>query len=844
MRKSGLRGTLLGIGALAALAFAGASQFMPADSPSVATYHAIDRGQLAAQLDGFQGQEFAVLISTRDHDYASVIETIEREGGTVTHQFKYARGLAATVPVSALKALRRHDDVMRVANDAIRNPAGSGSNGRSGKKQPGGERVPMGHWSLDDMEQVEALIRSGAGFDVESLHAYAPSSKVTLGPEQIELVGDELAPHTYLNPDVMNAPAVWASGNFGQDTIVAVIDSGVYGDHFMLQGSLIGCDDLSTDAGAPGCNDPSNNFHGSHVASTIAGHGAVLVNANDPLAKAIAQYSEPLPQASSLGFPGTRILPLFGIAPSAQIYGIKVFPASGGGASTSRIISAIEHAIDLKLVDGIDVDVINMSLGGGTTFDYYDLESQTVDAATGAGITVVTSAGNDGPASQTVGSPAGAHTAISSAAIAEPVHMRVFWDLNFGKPGIGHQTFVGDDPQLAYFSSRGLASNGQQKPALSATGVFVLAAFPSAGNPNGLAFSSGTSMASPGVAGTVALLNTWSENNGDLASPFDYREALLNGADPIPNYADWEQGAGYNNVGNALAALMADGSLGDSYPPLPPVPPAPVPPEGSDLGIVGAGMASFDINNLAPGHVKHYYFEVTEDTSKIVVNASNPRSGRDPYLLNSFEFHLSTGNRTYLDYYFTSGNIWNKLGPATFEVMDRSAIATGNATGHGANPMLLQPGYTRISVENDWTSAGPISGSFEVIVTDDPRPAPDYSESGDVMTGETDPIAPLFPCPMAMCSANLYWENNWTQYPTTDLDAITFGLNGAFNLVYIDFGAASLHSPETTSINRADPVWTIGNPDAVVYTVYDVDGFETHGVNEPYTFDWFAAPSP
>lgn len=843
MQNSGVLRTLLGIGVLAALALVGASRFMPTGAPGTASDQAFDRGQLAAQLADFQDQEFAVLISTHDHDYSSVVATIEKEGGTVTRQFKYARGLAAMVPVSGLKALRRHEDVMRVRNDALRYPAGSAENARNEIKQPGGGRVSMGRWSLDDLEQVEALIRSGAGFDVESLHAYAPSSKVPLSSGQIELAADAVAPHTYLNSDVMNAPVVWGSGNFGQDTIVVVIDTGVYGDHFMLDGSLIGCDDLSTDAGTPGCSDPANHWHGSHVASTIAGHGAVLLGANDPLATAIAQYAEPLPQASSLGFPSGKILPLLGIAPAAQIYGIKVFPSSGAGAPTSTIISAIEHAIDLRVVDGIDVDVINMSLGGATTFDYYDLESQTVDAATAAGITVVTSAGNDGPASQTVGSPAGAHTAISSAAIAEPAHMRVFWDLNFGKPGIGHQTFVSDDPQVAYFSSRGLASNGEQKPALSSTGVFVLAAFPSSGNPQGLAFSSGTSMASPGVAGTVALLNTWSENNGDMASPFDYREALLNGADPIPHYQDWEQGAGYNNAGNALAALMGDGSLGDSYPPLPPVPAAPVPPEGTDLGIVGAGMASFDIKKLPPGHVRHYYFEVTEDTSRILVNASNPRAARDPYLLNSFEFHLSTGNRTYLDYYFTSGNIWNKGGPASFEVTDRSAIAT-NATGHGANPMLIQPGYTRISVENDWTSAGPISGSFEVIVSDDPRPAPDYTESGDVMTAETDLIAPLFPCPMAMCSANLHWTNNWTQYPTSDLDAITYGLDAGLGLVYIDFGAASLHSPETTSIDRADPIWTLGDPTAVEFTVYDVAGFETHGVNEPYTFDWFAAPSP
>jgi len=839
MKTTSIKKLAVGAGIATALAVAAAAQFTAAPATTPGT---MSRSELTEHLQEFQNKRFNVLISTRSHAYAAVVQVIEEAGGSVTHAYKYARGLAAEVPVSALVKLRGNPEVVRVTDDVERHLAGAAGKGK-GKVELSEQRVPMGKWKLGDLDQLETLIRSGAAFDVESLHKYSAKSKISLSPEQIATVAGLATPETYLNPVVMNATPVWDMGNLGQDTIVAVIDSGVYGDHFMLEGSLIGCDDLSSDAGTPACDSPLNYYHGSHVASTIAGHGAILVGANDPLTKAIAQYAQPLQEASSLGYPSAKILPLFGMAPAAQIYGVKVFPADGGGAPTSTIIAGIEHVIDLRLEDEIDIDVINMSLGGGTTFDVYDLESQAVDAATEAGITVVTSAGNDGPASQTVGSPAGAHTAIATAAIATPEHTRIFWDLNFGKPGIGHQTFVSATPQPVYFSSRGMATDGSQKPALSAVGVFVLAADPSEGDPDGLAFSSGTSMASPGVAGTAALLNTWSEANGDIASPFDYRQALEAGAVPVPHFEVYEQGAGFNNAANALAALMADGSLGDAYPPLAP-PVGPTPPEGMDLGISGAGSASIQINNLAPGEVRHYYFEVTDETSKITVHASNPSTVRNPLKLNSFEFHLSTGDRTYTDYYFSSANIWAKGGPAYFEVSDRVAIASGNATGHGANPMLLQRGWTRISIENDWTSAGPISGSFEVEAFAEPRPDADYSESGEVMTGETDEIAPLFPCPEAMCSANLSWENDWTMYPTTDLDMIAYGISDGFSLVYIDFGGASLHAPETTSINRGDPDWTLGNPANVAFMFYDVDGYETHENNEPYTFEWFVAPSP
>lgn len=838
MKHKSIAAIAAGASVTAALAFMAAAQFSDSASPAPASANTVTRAEMAGMVQKFEARSFDVLVATRSHDYETVIRDIEQAGGTVTRQFKYAKGLAASIPFAALKTLRHNPDVLHVEKDAERFPAG---NGNKGKREVSNERVAMGKWTLDDMDKLESLIRSGAAFDAESLHPYKAKDKITLNREQIDAMVSDISPDTYANAVTMNAPAVWSSGNMGQDSIVAVIDSGVFGDHFMLEGSLVGCDDLSSDAGTPACDSPENGYHGTHVASTIAGHGAILVAANDPLAGAIARYMAPLPQASSIGYPGARVLPLLGMAPAAQIYGVKVFPAAGGGAPTSTIIGAIEHVIDLRVEDGWDIDVINMSLGGGTTYDVYDLESMAVDAATAAGITVVTSNGNDGPASQTVGSPAGAYTAIATGAIADPVHMRVFWDLNFGKPGIGHQTFVSDYPQPAYFSSRGPTSGGGPKPALSANGVFVLAA----DTPDGIAFSSGTSMASPGIAGTVALLNTWSENNGDAASPYDYREALMAGAVPVPYFEDFEQGAGYNNAANALQALMADGSLGDSYPPLPPAPAAPALPAGMDLGIVGAGSASFSIDNLKPGEVRHYYFEVTPETSSIVVDASSPRSRRDPYLLNSFEFHLSTGDRTYTDYYFTSGNIWNKAGPARFEVMDRSSVALGNATGHGADPMLIQPGYTRLSVENDWTSAGPISGNFEVTVSDDPRPGPDYGESDVIATGETHEVAPLFPCPEAMCWANLRWQNDWTAYPTSDLDLIAYGVDlDAGAITYIDFRGASLRSPETTSVDRSDPGWTLGDPSGVDAMLYDVDGYDTHGGNEPFQFEWFQAETP
>ena len=96
-----------------------------------------------------------------------------------------------------------------------------------------------------------------------------------------------------------------------------------------------------------------------------------------------------------------------GVAPKADIYGIRVFGCEG---STDVTVDAIEWAVDH------DMDVINMSLGSsfGTTDDPSAVASTN---AAKAGVIVVTSAGNSGPSQYITGSPGTAEGAIATAAI-------------------------------------------------------------------------------------------------------------------------------------------------------------------------------------------------------------------------------------------------------------------------------------------------------------------------------------------------------------------------------------------------------------------------------------------
>lgn len=258
-----------------------------------------------------------------------------------------------------------------------------------------------------------------------------------------------------------------ANGNAitGLGKKIAVIDTGVDYTHPDLGGCLEatckvigGYDFVNNDA------DPmDDNGHGTHVAATAAGKG--LLN---------------------------------GVAPGASIVAYKVCSASGS-CYGSNIISAIDYSVDPNR-DGDTsdhLDVGTMSLGGGGNPD--DSMSLAVDRATAAGVTYTIAAGNSGSGASTIQSPGTARTAITVAASCKTSQIGT--------------TCSGP---IASFSSRGpLVWNGVdlQKPDVAAPGVLICAArWASAFGTSPTCFDSqhvrisGTSMATPHVAGAVALI--------------------------------------------------------------------------------------------------------------------------------------------------------------------------------------------------------------------------------------------------------------------------------------------------------------------------------------------------
>ena len=150
-------------------------------------------------------------------------------------------------------------------------------------------------------------------------------------------------------------------------------------------------DDYDAEAEDPGDQIPQPDpdpldcdGHGSHVAGTAAGYGVA----------GGTTYTGPYNAGI---YSATQFTIGPGIAPEAMIRSYRVF-GCGGSATSDVIVAAINRAV------ADHVDVINMSLGSPFGRND-DLDSVAANHAVLAGIAVVASAGNSGPAAYITGSP-------------------------------------------------------------------------------------------------------------------------------------------------------------------------------------------------------------------------------------------------------------------------------------------------------------------------------------------------------------------------------------------------------------------------------------------------------
>ncbi|MGH9255281.1 MAG: CARDB domain-containing protein [Vicinamibacterales bacterium] len=266
-------------------------------------------------------------------------------------------------------------------------------------------------------------------------------------------------------PDAdIDAPEAWAISTGSPNVTVAVIDSGIDYTHPDLAANYAGGDDFVFLDGDP----MDDHGHGTHVAGTIA---AALDNPTG--APAVAEG-------------------VVGVAPNVRLRAYKVCRSDGTCDDF-----AIQQAIARSITDG--ANVINMSLGESAFSQSLD---EAVQDAWNAGLVVVAGAGNDGTTAPFY--PAALDNVISVAAFDE-------------------------DHRRPSFSNYGSWVD------ISAPGTVIMSTYRMAacaastvpGDTGCYAWNTGTSMATPHVAGAAALV--WSR--GDVTSNSQVVDILLSSAD-------------------------------------------------------------------------------------------------------------------------------------------------------------------------------------------------------------------------------------------------------------------------------------------------------------------------
>ncbi|MEV0490238.1 S8 family serine peptidase [Streptomyces atratus] len=289
----------------------------------------------------------------------------------------------------------------------------------------------------------------------------------------------------------IGAPEAWAAGYDGTGTKVAVLDTGLDPNHPDVAGQVKKTQNFTDD---PDVVD--HHGHGTHVASTIAGSGAASGG----------KYR--------------------GVAPGADLYIGKVLDNAGSGPE-SGVIAGMEWAV----AEG--ADVVSMSLGSPVASDGTDPLSQAVNQLTASsGALFVIASGNEGSDKSTVGSPGAADAALTVGAVSK-------------------------SELLAGFSSRGPRKGDfAVKPEITAPGVGIVAARAagtSMGRPVDANYTaaSGTSMATPHMAGAAAIL---AQRHPDWTA--DRLKQVLVSTAKQGSYTAYQQGGGRVDVPKAIDATV------------------------------------------------------------------------------------------------------------------------------------------------------------------------------------------------------------------------------------------------------------------------------------------------
>ncbi|MCS6772098.1 MAG: S8 family serine peptidase [Kiritimatiellae bacterium] len=300
----------------------------------------------------------------------------------------------------------------------------------------------------------------------------------------------------------IRAPAAWSLVRGGSNVIVAVIDTGIDYSHPDLVENMWRNPGEIPDNGVD--DDANGVIDDVYGARWTSGTGVPV--SGDPM----DDNAHGTHVAGTIGARGDNGIGVVGVNWRARMMALKFLNQSGAGY-TADAVAALEYAIDMG------ARISNNSWGGG---GWSHALKNMIDAASAAGHLFVAAAGNSNSDNDVAPSYPASYPCSNILAVASSDH---------------------NDQRSAF------SSYGRTTVHLAAPGSTILSTVPGGGYTN----FSGTSMATPHVAGAAALI--WSLN--PLLSDQAVKEAIISGVDVLPEWTNRVLSGGRLNLERALRRI-------------------------------------------------------------------------------------------------------------------------------------------------------------------------------------------------------------------------------------------------------------------------------------------------